>query len=139
LTFGGVFQSERAITARKKSRRREVKLSKRESEGVVIVDVKGKFIGSPENSDMFHSFFKSLLAEGWKKVVVNLGESPWANSQGIGMLIGAHTSFANAGGELVLARVTDRVNDILTVTRLLLIFKTFETEDAALAHLSASD
>jgi anti-sigma B factor antagonist len=127
-----------AIAARKKSRRWEVKLSKREREGAVIVDVEGKFVGSPENSDMFHSFFKSLLTEGWTKVVVNLDESPWANSQGIGMLIGAHTSFANAGGELVLARVSDRVNDILTVTRLLLVFKTFETEEAALAHLSSS-
>ena len=116
-----------------------MKLSKREREGAVLVDVEGKFVGSPENSDVFHSFFKSLLSEGWKKVVVNLDESPWANSQGIGMLIGAHTSFANAGGELVLARVTPRIYDILTVTRLLLIFKTFETEDEALAHLSARD
>lgn len=116
-----------------------MKLSKREREGAVIVDVEGKFVGSPENSDMFHSFFKSLLSEGRTKVVVNLNDSPWANSQGIGMLIGAHTSFASAGGELVLARVSDRVNDILTVTRLLLVFKTFETEDEALAHLSSSD
>jgi anti-sigma B factor antagonist len=53
------------------------------------------------------------------------------------MLIGAHTSIANAGGELVLAHVTDRINDILTVTRLLLIFKTFETEDEALKYLAA--
>ena len=116
-----------------------MKLSKREMEGAVIVDVEGKFVGSPENTDIFHSLFKELLNEGHNKVVVNLGGSPWANSQGIGMLIGAHTSFANAGGELVLARVTERIYDVLTVTRLLLIFKTFETEDEALAHLTASD
>jgi len=115
-----------------------VKLSKRDVSGAVVVDIEGKFVGGPENSDMFHSFFKSLLSEGQKKVVVNLGKTPWANSQGIGMLIGAHTSFANEGGELVLAQVTDRIQDILTVTRLLLIFRTFETESQALEHLTAS-
>ena len=115
-----------------------MKLSKREKGGAVIVDVEGKFVGSPENSDIFHRFFKSLLSEGWKKVVVNLDGSPWANSMGIGMLIGAHTSFANAGGELVLAKLSDRTYDILKVTRLLLVFKTFETEDEALAHLAGT-
>jgi anti-sigma B factor antagonist len=102
-----------------------------------VVHVKGKFVGGPENSDKFHSFIKSLLSEGQNKIVINLSRTPWANSQGIGMLIGAHTSIANAGGELVLAHVTDRINDILTVTRLLLIFKTFETEDEALKYLAA--
>ena len=115
-----------------------MKLSKREAGGAVVVIIEGKFVGGPENSDKFHSFFKGILAEGQKKVIVNLSKTPWANSQGIGMLISAHTSFANAGGELVLSNVTDRIHDILTVTRLLLIFKSFENVDEALKHLAAS-
>jgi anti-sigma B factor antagonist len=114
-----------------------VNLTKRDAPGAAIVDITGKFVGGPDNSDKFHSFFKTLLSDGHKKVVVNLGKTPWANSQGIGMLISAHTSIAKAGGELVLANVTDRIQDILTVTRLLLIFKTFKNEAEALEYLAS--
>ena len=114
-----------------------MKITKRDAPGAAIVDISGKFFGGPENSEKFHGFFKSLLEEGHKMVVVNLAKTPYANSQGIGMLIGAHTTLANAGGELVLANVTDRINDILIVTRLLLIFKTFESEAEALEYLSS--
>jgi anti-sigma B factor antagonist len=111
-------------------------LSRREVRGAIVVEVQGKLIGGLENSDNFHSFFKSVLADGKNKVVINLRCTSWANSQGIGMLIGAYTSVKNAGGELVLARVGDRIHDILKVTRLLLIFKVFETEKEAVDYLT---
>jgi anti-anti-sigma factor len=115
-----------------------VKLTKKEISGAVVVGIEGKLIGGPENSDSFHSFFKTLITDGHKNIIINLHKTPWANSQGIGMLIGAHTSVANAEGELVLSHVADRINDILTVTRLALIFKTFETDDDAAKYLTKS-
>ena len=116
-----------------------VKLTKKEITGAVVVGIEGKLIGGPENSDMFHSFFKTLISDGHKNIIVNLHKTPWANSQGIGMLIGAHTSVSNVDGELVLAHVADRINDILTVTRLALIFKTFDTEEEAANYLTKSE
>ena len=113
-----------------------MKLKKREAYGAVIVDIEGKLIGGPDNVDEFHSFFKSLLDQGMNRIVVNLRKTPWANSQGVGMLIGAHTSATNAGGELVLSNILDRIDDILTTTRLLLIFKTFDTEEEAIKYLN---
>ena len=112
-----------------------MKLTKRDVRGVVAVEVHGNLIGGPDNSEMFHDLIKSLIEDGKNKVVVNLRHTRWANSQGIGMLIGAYTSVRNAGGDLVLARVIDRIKDILTVTRLLIIFKTFETEEEAIDYL----
>ena len=116
-----------------------LKLTKKEVPGAVIVGIEGKFFGGPENSDKFHSFFKKLVAEGHNKVVIDLGKTPYANSQGIGMLISTHTSLANAGGELVLARPTNRISDILTVTRLLLIFKSYDTVEEAVEYITASE
>ena len=113
-----------------------MKLTKKEITGAVVVGIEGKLIGGPENSDTFHNFFKTLLSDGHKNIIVNLHKTPWANSQGIGMLIGAHTSVSNAGGELVLSHVADRINDILAVTRLALIFKTFDTDDDASNYLT---
>ena len=112
-----------------------MKLTKKEVRGAVVVGIHGKLLGGPDESDKFHQFFKSIVDEGKKNVVVNLHHTPYANSLGIGMLIGAYTSIRNSGGELVLAHVNDRIMNILVVTKLLLIFKTFETVDEAVDYL----
>jgi anti-sigma B factor antagonist len=102
---------------------------------VTVIAVHGKLIGGPENSDLFQEVIHTLLADGKKRIVIDLHRTRWANSQGIGLLIGAYTSVKNEGGELVLARVIDRINDILTVTKLLLIFRTFENVEEAVGYL----
>jgi anti-sigma B factor antagonist len=112
-----------------------MKLTSKEARGVTVVGVHGKLLGGPDESDKFHKVFKSTVDEGRNKVVVDLSRTSYSNSLGIGMLIGAHTSIRNAGGEMVLANVTDRINSILIVTKLLLIFKTFESVDEAIDYL----
>jgi len=113
-----------------------VKLAITEVPGAVIIKIRGKLVGGPQNCVEFRSLIKRLLNEGKKNIIINLHDTPWANSQGVGMLIGAHTSVTNAGGELVLSHVVDRIHDILTVTRLLIIFKTFGTDDEAMDYLA---
>jgi anti-sigma B factor antagonist len=113
-----------------------MKLTHKEIRGVTVIAVHGKLIGGPGNSDLFQNTIKSLLADGKKRIVVDLHRTRWANSQGIGLMIGAYTSVKNAGGELVLARVIDRIQGILTVTKLLLLFKTFENVEGAVGFLS---
>ena len=112
-----------------------MKLTKKEVRGVVVVGIHGKLLGGPDESDKFHQFFKSIIDEGKKNVVVNLRRTPYVNSIGIGMLIGAHTSIRKSGGELVLAHVIDRIKNILVVTQLCLIFKTLDTVDEAVDYL----
>jgi len=112
-----------------------MKLTKREIRGVVVVEVHGKLIGGSESSDEFHRVIKALLDEGKNRVVINLSRVSYADSRGIGILIGAYTSIKNAGGDLILAHVVDRINGILIVTQLALIFKTFDSEDEAVSYL----
>jgi anti-sigma B factor antagonist len=112
-----------------------MKLKMKETRGAVVIEVRGKLIGGPEISDRFHELIDSLVAQDAKSVVFDLGHTSWANSQGIGLLIGAHTRLQRSGGRLVLARVVDRIQDILSVTRLLLIFKTFATVEDALEYI----
>jgi anti-sigma B factor antagonist len=112
-----------------------MKLTRKEVRGVVVVGIHGKLLGGPDESDKFHQLFKSIVDDGKKSVVVNLRRATYSNSIGIGMLIGAVTSVRNSGGELVLAHVIDRIKNILVVTQLLLIFKTFETLDEAIDYL----
>ena len=115
-----------------------MKLKKKEVQGAAIVNVEGNLVGGPE-AEKFHGFFKDIVSEGGKNVIVNLKKCPWANSQGIGMLIGAHTIVKNAGGELVLIHVVDRIESILVVTQLLRIFKSFDNQEEAFKYLETGD
>ena len=110
-------------------------LKSKETRGIAVLEVSGKLIGGPDSSERFRDYFKKLVADGERKAVVDLRGATWATSQGIGMLIGAYTSMKNAGGELVLASVGDRIKDILNVTRLINIFELFDNEDDAVKHL----
>jgi anti-sigma B factor antagonist len=113
-----------------------MKLKKSETDGVLIVHVEGKMIGG-EDSDKFHAFIKGVIKEGHKKLLINLKKVPWADSRGVGMLIGAHTSIKSADGRMVLTNIADRIDSILTLTRLLLIFETFDTEEEGIQFLNS--
>ena len=115
-------------------RSENVKLNTREVYGAVIVDIEGQLVGGP-NSQTFRRFIRGLLEKDMKRVIVNLHHVRWANSQGVGMLVGAQTRVKDAGGELVLVNVTDKIHSILSVTRLLLFFTTFEKEEEAIRYL----
>ena len=115
-----------------------MKLNTREVYGAVIVDIEGQLVGGP-NSKTFRQFIRRLLDKGMMRIVINLHNVRWANSQGIGMLVGAQTRAKEAGGELVLVNVTNKIHSILAVTRLLLFFTTFETEEQAIRYLRELD
>ncbi len=108
-----------------------MEITKTYQKDVAVVDVSGKLIGGLENTQKFHDLIAGLLGEGATRIVINLRDTPWANSQGIGMLIGAYTSAKKAGAKLVLAEVGDRIRDVLEITRLSLIFEMFLTVDDA--------
>ena len=55
------------------------------------------------------------------------------NSSGLGMLVGAMTAARDGGGDLKLARASERATLLLKTTRLLDVFETFDTVDAAVA------
>lgn len=111
-----------------------MKLNTRQVYGAVIVDIEGQLVGG-DNSKTFRRFIRGLLSKGMTHIIVNLHNVRWANSQGVGMLVGAQTRVKDAGGELVLVNVTDKIHSILSVTRLLLLLTTFETEAQAIEYL----
>lgn len=111
-----------------------MKLSQKTVRDTAVVEISGKMIGGPDATKL-QTIIRSIIDGGGKTVVVNLHRTSWANSLGIGMLIGAYTSMRNAGGNLALAHVADRINDILAITQLALIFKEFDTVDEAIDYL----
>lgn len=108
-----------------------MKISQKELYGAVVLELQGKLTGGPE-AETFRNIFKGLLDEGKKNIIVDLKKVDWINSTGLGILISGYTSVRKGGGDLVLCHVGDRIDSILYVTKLNLLFQSFDSlEEAA--------
>ncbi|HWF86692.1 MAG TPA: STAS domain-containing protein [Vicinamibacterales bacterium] len=76
---------------------------------------------------------RSLLEQGHKKLVLDLGGVSYVDSAGLGELVQAYATTKNKGGSLKLLGVTKRLKDLLTITKLVTVFDSYDTEAAALA------
>ena len=110
-----------------------------ESGGVEIVAVSGKIVGSAQSSEEFQDLFRTLVGAGKKKYVIDLTDTPWTNSLGVGMLMTAYTTVKKQGGEVVLANATERIRDLLRVTRLDAVFSVHDSLYSAMEHLKSQD
>jgi len=110
-----------------------------ESGGVEIITISGKIVGSAQASHDFQELIRSLVAQGKRKYVIDLADTPWTNSLGVGMLMSAYTSVKNAGGDVVLANATERIRDLLKVTRLDHVFSVHESLRDAMEQLRTPD
>lgn len=99
---------------------------------VAVLQVSGKLMGGNETKEV-HEKVKSLLADGIKKIVIDVSDVKWLNSSGLGMLISCLTSVTNAEGQLKIAGATEKINSLLMITKLITVFDTYETVDRAVA------
>ena len=112
-----------------------MKLKTRMQDSVLILEVKGKVMGGPD-ATVFQDTIKSEISNGNKKFIFDLGGVDWMNSSGLGILIGGLTTIRNAGGELRLANVTEKIKSLFMITKLVTIFDSYETVTDALANYS---
>jgi anti-sigma B factor antagonist len=87
-------------------------------------------MGGPDGSKL-HDSLHELKEAGKTNVVVDLSKVKFMNSSGLGMLISATTTMRNAGGDLRLASVADRIQSLLVITKLITVFKHFESVEEA--------
>jgi anti-sigma B factor antagonist len=109
-----------------------LKVKTRMEGDVAVVSVSGKLMGGPE-SDALRNEVKNLIDEGKRKFVVNLKGVPWINSTGLGALMAVYTSIQRSEGVLRLCHVSDRIQSLFMITKLLTIFDTYPTEEEAIA------
>ena len=109
----------------------------REQGQVVVLALSGRLMGGPDGTG-FHQLVDTLVAEGRTKILVNLDDVNWINSTGLGILISAYTQVKKAGGHLRFCGVSERIQSILTITKLSTVFETFQNEAAAVASYDRS-
>jgi len=97
---------------------------------VIILDLDGSIRLGEEESHLREAV-KTLLAAGRTKIVLNLADVDYIDSSGIGALVYSFTTARRNNGQLKLLHLSQRVHDVLTLTKLLSVFETFDDEDAA--------
>jgi anti-sigma B factor antagonist len=109
-----------------------LKIKKRQEGEVMVLDLSGKIMGG-DDFDLFNNAIRDLVKDGHVDIVLNLKSVKWINSTGLGLMVSAYTSLVKQGGRMKVCEVSDRIDNILHVTQLELIFETFEKEKDALA------
>jgi anti-sigma B factor antagonist len=107
-----------------------LKITTREQAGITIVSCEGRIVFGDESAEL-RDKIKSLLTRN-KKLVLNLGGVSYIDSGGLGVLVSLYTSARAAGGNIKLANLTQRVGDLLQITKLLTVFEVHEGEQKAI-------
>lgn len=99
---------------------------------VMVLQISGKIMGGPDH-DKFQGEVKELIADGHVDVLLNMSKVSWVNSTGLGILVSAFHTLKKNSGRLKICQVNDRIDNILNVAQLKLVFETFDNCDEALA------
>jgi len=102
-----------------------------EKYNAVIIELKGDVMGGDDTKE-FNQLLHKLIEEGKKNVVIDLGEVKFMNSSGLGMLISGLTTIKRENGSLKLANVTERIESLLIITKLITIFESYDSVDEAI-------
>jgi len=107
-----------------------MQISEKKENDVTVLNLDGSLMGGPEAVSL-NEKINRLLDEKSLKVVLNLEQVERVNSSGLGILIKVLTTFKRNGGELKLAHVNPKIENLLIMTKLNTIFESYETEESA--------
>ena len=105
-------------------------ITERKSNDVVILDIEGKILLGEGDVQLRESVQK-VLASGAKKLLLNLAEVPYIDSAGLGEIVRCYTTVRREDSELKLLNLTSRIRDLLTITKLITVFESFDSEEEA--------
>jgi anti-sigma B factor antagonist len=109
----------------------ELNIKERQAGDITILDMDGK-ITIGDGSVALRTAIRRLLEEGKKKILLNLGGVGYIDSSGIGELVSSYTAINKEQGQLKLLNLTQKLQDLLAITKLLTVFDVYEDETEAL-------
>lgn len=112
-----------------------MKTKTHEKYGAVVIELKGNVMGG-EDTKEFNELLHKFIEEDKKNIIVDLHDVKFMNSSGLGMLIGGLTTMKKVNGNLKLARVTDKIESLLVITKLITIFEFYKDVDEAVKSYS---
>ena len=112
-----------------------VKESSLQDGKIIVLHLKGHFVGGDE-TDELQSTIKKLSEAENLKLVIDLGEVSYLNSSALGVLISAHANYTKRGGKVKLCQLNKNLENLFVITKLSLIFDTYSSEMEAVAGFS---
>jgi anti-sigma B factor antagonist len=110
----------------------ELNIRERQAGDIVVLDMDGK-ITIGEGSVALRSAIRRLLEEKKTKILLNLAGVGYIDSSGIGELVSSYTAIGKENGQLKLLSLTQKLQDLLAITKLLTVFDVYESESEALS------
>jgi anti-sigma B factor antagonist len=111
-------------------RRAAMQIEERTVGEVLVLDLSGKLtIG--EGDELLKDKINSLIQQGKRKLILSLEGVPYVDSAGLGEIVRTYTTVSRQGGQLKLVHLTKRIEDLLSITKLLTVFETYESEQEA--------
>lgn len=109
-----------------------MQIAERSAGNVIVLDLSGQITLTKGDDQLLKDKINSLVHQGHKHILVNLAGVTAMDSAGLGELVGSYTTVTKAGGSLKLVNLTKRLHDLLSITKLLTVFDTFDSEPEAL-------
>ena len=103
---------------------------------VIVLDLSGKLVlgdGDTLLKDKIHS----LVFQGRKQIVLNLGGVSYVDSSGLGALVASSVTAKSNGGLIKLVNLTKRLQDLLSIAKLVTVFDSYDDEPEALRSFPA--
>jgi anti-sigma B factor antagonist len=113
-----------------------IKMTNSEVDGVSVVTLDGRIVLG-EESNSLREKLKSMLAEGKKKIVLNMANIKYIDSSGLGTLVAAHVSAKTQGASVRLCNLGKKFHEVMQITKLLTIFDVYDTEAAAVSSFQS--
>ncbi|MGE5813075.1 MAG: STAS domain-containing protein [Acidobacteriota bacterium] len=112
-----------------------MQIEERVVNNVTVLDLKGKMTLG-EGDELLKDKINSLLQQDRKHILLNLEGVPYIDSAGLGEIVRTYTTVSRQGGKLKLVNLTKRITDLLSITKLLTVFETFDAEPEAIRSFS---
>ena len=109
----------------------ELDVKERQAGDVTVLDLSGE-VRIGDSSVALRDSIRKLADGGKNKVLLNLAGVKYIDSSGIGELIANYTTLSRDDGQLKLLKLTDKIRDLLVITKLLTVFDAYDDEAEAL-------
>lgn len=115
-----------------------MQLEERTSGDVTVVTITGDITLNKGGDVLLKDKIQSLLQQGRKKLLLDLGNVSYVDSAGLGQLVQVYATTKHHGGSLKIVNLTKRLKDLLVVSKLLTVFDSYDSESEALSSFGAS-
>ena len=109
----------------------ELNMKERQAGDVTILDLSGS-VRMGDGAVSLRNSIRGLIDQGNKKILLNLASVKNIDSSGIGELIANYTTLSRDGGQLKLLNLTEKIQNLLVITKLLTVFDSYDSEAEAL-------